>query len=100
MKNAGNKLKSSSLEKDGSKLEKKVEARPESEHFIRPKLSVTLKLEVANVPLADRPVAQEVAETLEEMLTLLHDKGGKVDPDTHLPPRGHRLPGKTMNQAR
>ena len=56
-------------------------------------------MEVAKVPLLDRPRYQEVAETLEEMLNLLHDKGGKVPEDTHLPPRPHRVPGKTINHA-
>jgi hypothetical protein len=57
--------------------EKKIE-RPESEHFVRPKLNLSLKLEVAKVPLVDRSLYQEVAETLEEMLILLHDKGGSL----------------------
>ena len=77
----------------------KVE-RPESEHFIRPKLSLTLRLEVAKVPMGERPHFQEVAETLEEMVNLVHDKGGEIAEGTHLPQRLHRVPGKTINQAR
>ena len=77
----------------------KVE-RPESEHFIRPKLNLTLKLEVAKVPMADRPLFQEVAETLEEIVNMVHDKGGEIAEGTHLPQRAHRVPGKTINQAR
>jgi len=77
----------------------KVE-RPESEHFIRPKLNLTLKLEVAKVPMADRPLFQEVAETLEEVVNMVHDKGGEIAEGTHLPQRPHRVPGKTINQAR
>ena len=77
----------------------KVE-RPESEHFVRPKLNLTLKLEVAKVPMADRPLFQDVAETLEEMVNMLHDKGGEIAEGTHLPQRPHRIPGKTINHAK
>lgn len=67
---------------------------------MRPKINLTLKLEVTKAPLADRRHVQDVAETLEEILALIHDKGAVIPADTHLPSRPHRIPGKTMNQAK
>lgn len=54
---------------------------------IKPVLNLTLKLEVAQYPLKDRPEAQEVAEVLEEILQAA-EKGL-----TYLPPRMNRAPG-------
>jgi chromosome segregation ATPase len=34
-----------------------------------------------------------VAEVLEEMLLLLHDKNFHIDTTTHLPPRASKIPG-------
>ena len=87
------------MESSKAKPADKKTERPASEHFVKPKLNLSLKLEVARVPLVERPLYQEAAETLEEMLILLHDKGGHLPPDTHLPPRPHRVPGKTINHA-
>jgi len=54
---------------------------------IKPKLNITLKIEVAKHPLKDRPYAQDVAEVLEEVLQAA-EKGL-----TELPPRFKSAPG-------
>ncbi len=68
---------------------------PLEDDFFKPKLGLALKLEVSKHPLNDRPQVQQVAEVLEEMLALLHDKNLQLDPDTHLPPRARKIPGQT-----
>jgi hypothetical protein len=54
---------------------------------VKPELNIELKLQVAKVPLKDRPHAQEVAEVFEEILQAA-EKGL-----TTLPPRLNRAPG-------
>ena len=54
-------------------------AHSDPHDFVRPKLSLLLKLEVSKVPLTDRHIVNEAAEVLEEMLTLLDDKDGVIN---------------------
>jgi hypothetical protein len=62
---------------------------------------VTLKLEISKIPLTERPNVKTVAEVLEEMLSLVEEKEGEtMPPDTHLPPRVRKAPGKTTNEIR
>lgn len=61
---------------------------------IKPALNITLKLEVAQYPLKERPQVQEVAEVLEEMLQAA-ERGL-----TRLPPRPNRAPGQIYNEAK
>jgi len=53
---------------DPIKADAAREARKQEMKEIKPKLNITLKIEVAKNPLKVRPYAQEVAEVLEEVL--------------------------------
>jgi hypothetical protein len=61
---------------------------------VRPELNITLKLEVARAPIKERPLIQDVAEVLEELLQA-SEKGLKK-----LPPRANRAPGQVWNEAK
>lgn len=79
-----------------------IAPNPSDDEYVRPKLNLALKLEVSQTPLAQRSHVLNVAEVLEEILTLLDDKDGVVSSEEtiHLPPRLHKAPGKTLNEAR
>jgi len=70
------------------------EQRKQDMKEIKPKVNITLKIEVAKHPLKERPYVQEVAETLEEILQAA-EKGLM-----ELPPRFKSAPGQFWNEAK
>jgi hypothetical protein len=61
---------------------------------IKPLMGTELKIQVASVPLHQRPFVNDVAEVLEEIL-LACEKGLPS-----LPPRASRVPGQIHNEAK